>query len=292
MITQIMEAMLEFYLMKVQHFPNFDRISALAATTLLAFAMGRYVDLPERTLGFEVWGVYFGLVVNANTVVSILVAGLTASGADWLIRQHPALGASSTLQHWYLPGLTALVLGEILNSLPRGVLWGIVFSIGAGLLLLVLIAEYIVVDPQDVGYPVAVAGLTALSFALFLVLAITLKNNGTRLALLAPPLAFSVGLISLRYIFLRLNLQSNFTPENTRMAFLAALVIALIVGQLIVPFHYWSLTPIGFGLMLLGPAYGLTNFVGNLTDGRDILQAILEPVLIWAGFWLAALLTN
>ncbi|GAB4577606.1 MAG: hypothetical protein Fur0022_03370 [Anaerolineales bacterium] len=284
--------MLEFYLMKVQHFPNFDRISALAATTLLAFAMGRYVDLPERTLGFEVWGVYFGLVVNANTVVSILVAGLTASGADWLIRQHPALGASSTLQHWYLPGLTALVLGEILNSLPRGVLWGIVFSIGAGLLLLVLIAEYIVVDPQDVGYPVAVAGLTALSFALFLVLAITLKNNGTRLALLAPPLAFSVGLISLRYIFLRLNLQSNFTPENTRMAFLAALVIALIVGQLIVPFHYWSLTPIGFGLMLLGPAYGLTNFVGNLTDGRDILQAILEPVLIWAGFWLAALLTN
>jgi hypothetical protein len=278
--------------MKVQHFPNFDRISALAATTLLAYAMGRFVDLPVREVGVEVWGVYFGLVLNANSVVSILVAGLTASGADWLIRQHPALGAQSTLQHWYLPGLTALVLGEMLNTLPRGVLWGIVFTIGAGLLMLVLVAEYIVVDANDVSYPVAVAGLTALSFALFLVLAITLKSNGTRLAFLVPPLALAAGLISLRYVVLRLNLQNNFSPENARVAFFAAVVIALITGQLTVAFHYWALNPIPFGLVLLGPAYGLTNFVGNLTDGREIRQAVWEPVLIGGGFWLVALVTS
>lgn len=278
--------------MKVQHLPNFDRISALAATTLLAYAMGRFVDLPVREVGFEVWGVYFGLVLNANSVVSMLVAGLTASGADWLIRQHPALGEQSTLQHWFLPGLTALVLGEILNTLPRGVLWGVVFAIGAGLLLLVLVAEYIVVDANDVSYPVAVAGLTALSFALFLVLAITLKSNGTRLVFLVPPMALSAGAISLRYILLRLNLQDNASADNARMAFFAALVITLITGQLTMAFHYWPLNPIPFGLALLGPAYGLTNFVGNLTDGREIRQAVWEPTLIWAGFWLVGLLTS
>lgn len=278
--------------MRVQHFPNFDRISALAATTLLAYAMGRFVDLPVRTFGFEIWGVYFGVVLNANTVVSIIVAGLTASGADWLIRHHPALAAHSTLQHWFVPALTALVLGEMLNSLTPGVLWGIVFTIGAGMLLLVLVAEYIVVDANDSSYPLALAGLTALSFALFLVLAITLRNNGTRLSFLFPPLALSAGLISLRYIYLRLTLQNNFTPENARMAFFAAWVIALISGQLTVALHYWPLSPIAYGLALLGPSYGLTNFVGNLTDGREVRQAILEPALIWAGIWLMGFILN
>lgn len=276
--------------MKVQHFPNFDRISALAATTLLAYAMSRFVDLPVRTWGIEVWGVYFEVILNANTVVSILVAGLTASGADWLIRQHPALHERSTIQHWFVPGLMALVLGEILNSLPPGVLWGIVFLIGAGLLLLVLLAEYVVVDANDLSYPLSVAGLTALSFALFLVLAITLKNNDLRLVFLMPPLALSAGAISLRYIYLRLNLQDNFSPENARMAFYAAFVIAIISGQMTVAFHYWALTPIGFGLALLGPSYALTNFIGNLTDGREIRQAMVEPALICFGLWLTALL--
>ncbi|MCB9136103.1 MAG: hypothetical protein H6636_11795 [Anaerolineales bacterium] len=278
--------------MKVQHFPNFDRISTLAVVTLLAYAMGRFVDLPTRTVGIEVWGVYFGFVLDANTVVSILVAGLTASGADWLIRQHPALHDRQTLQHWFVPALTALVLGEILHSLPTGLLWNIVFVIGAGLLLLVLVAEYLVVNAEDPSYPAAVAGLTALSFALFLVLAITLKSNATRLSFLMPPMAFSAGLISLRYIYLRLNLQDNFTPENGRMALFAAFVISLIVGQLSVAFHYWTLSPIPFGLALLGPAYGLTNFVGNLTDGRETRRAIIEPALIWGGIWLVAVLAS
>ncbi len=278
--------------MKIQHLPNFDRISALAATTLLAYAMGRFVDLPVRMFEILLWGIHWDIEFSANTVVAIFVAGLTASGADWLIRQHPELREKSTLQHWYLPGFTALVLGAILNTLPQGVLWWIVFAIGATLLILVLIAEYIVVDAQDVSYPVSVAGLTALSFALFLVLAITLKFSGTRLFFMAPPLALSAGLISLRYIYLRLNLQNNFSVENARIALFAAVVIALIVGQFATALHYWALSPIGFGLALLGPSYGLTNFVGNLTDGRDVRQAVGEPALIWLGIWLLAIFIN
>ena len=278
--------------MKVQHFPDFDRISALAATTLLAYVMGRFVDLPVRIFEIQLWGISWGLELSANTVVTVFVAGLTASGADWLIRQHPEIHERSTLQHWYLPGLTALVLGETLNSLQQGVLWGIVFTIGAGLLLLVLVAEYIVVDANDVSYPLSVAGLTALSFALFLVLSITLKNSGTRLFFLVPPLALAAGLISVRYIYLRLNLQNNFSPENARTALYAAVVIAVITGQLATALHFWALSPIGYGLALLGPSYGLTNFVGNLTDGRQIRQAVLEPVMIWIGLWIVATITK
>ncbi len=274
--------------MKSQHLPNFDRISTLTAMTLLAYALGRFVDLPVRTFEYQLWGIYWSIELNANTVVAVFVAGLTASGADWLIRQHPEFHETSTLQHWVLPGLTALVLGAMLNTLPQGMLWWMVFAIGAVLLILVLVAEYIVVDAQDASYPISVAGLTALSFALFLVLAITLKFSGTRLFFLVPPLALSAGVISLRYIVLRLNLQNNFTDENARVAFFAALVIALITGQLATALHYWALSPIRFGLALLGPAYGLTNFVGNLTDGRTVRRAIIEPVLIWLGVWIVA----
>lgn len=275
---------------KIQHFPHFDRISTLAVTTLLAYAMGRFVDLPERTLGATILGVYFNFTLDANAVVSILVAGLTASGADWLIRQHPALHERQTIQHWFVPALTALILGEILHTLPPGLLWDLVFIIGAGLLILVLVTEYLVVDASDPSYPAAVAGLTALSFALFLILAITLQTKPLRVSFLMPPLALSAGLISLRYIYLRLNLQDNFSPENARMAWVAAFVISLITGQLAVAFHYWPINPIPFGLALLGPAYGLTNFVGNLTDGREIRRALWEPLLIGAGIWIVALL--
>ena len=124
---------------------------------------------------------------------------------------------------------------------------------------------------------------------LFLVLAITLKNSGVRLIYLVPPLASSSGLISIRYVYLRLNLQNNFTEENARMAFYAAIAIAVIAGQLATALHYWALSPIGYGLALLGPSYGLTNFVGNLTDGRSVRHAAIEPALIWLGIWMIAI---
>jgi hypothetical protein len=172
--------------------PEYDRISVLAATILLAYAMIRFIELPSRVFEFEFLGIYLNIELSTKTVVSILVGGLTASGADWLIRQHPNSKDERTIQHWVLPGLTAWVLGVILNVLPNGILWWIAFAIGAGLLFLVLLAEYIVVDAGDDRYPASVAGLTALSFALYLVLAVALRARGIRLILMLPPLAIPI----------------------------------------------------------------------------------------------------
>ena len=94
--------------LKPRYLPDADRLSVLAATILLAYALGRFVDLPSRSLAIQLPFVYFSVQVNIRTFVTLLVAGLTAIGADWLLRDHPALRVNSTLEHWLLPALTAI----------------------------------------------------------------------------------------------------------------------------------------------------------------------------------------
>ncbi len=252
----------------------------LTATILLAYAIARFVDLPSREFTLQLPGVFLAWQLNANTIVGVLVAGLTATGADWLLREHPSLEGKSTLEHWILPALTALVFGVSLKNLPTGVVWWVFFGVGGLLLILVLIAEYIAVDAQDLRHPAAAAGLTALSFALYLILTITLRASGARLLFLLPAVVPIAGLVFLRAAHLRL---------GGRWYFRQAAALALIIGQIAAALHYWPITPISYGLALFGPAYALTVYMGNLNDQKHPVQSIIEPAVILAAIWLLAL---
>lgn len=265
-----------------RYMPDVDRLSILAAIILLAFAVARLINLPGRLLSMQLPGIYLAVEVNLQMLVSVLIAGLTAAGADWLIRDHPKFKKHSALQHWLLPALTALVMELPLFQLPFSPMWWVGFAFGGILLILVLVSEYIVVDPQDVRQPLAAAGLTAVSFALFLVLASALRFAVSRLFLALPALTAGAFLVSLRTLNLRL---------HDRWLLLPAGLTALVVAQIATAFHYWPLSPVSFGLALLGPAYALTTFFGNLAEGMPTRQAFLEPVivlgLLWSiGIWL------
>lgn len=265
-----------------RHLPDPDRLSVLAATILLAYASARFVDLPGWDLALQLPGVYLAVEINIRTIVSLLVAGLTATGADWLLRDHPALQGSSTFQHWMLPFLTAWVIGEPLYRLPLGPQWLASFAIGGALLMLVLVAEYIVVDPNDVRHALAAAGLTAVSFALFLMLAISLRSAGVRLFLILPALAVASYLVSLRTLHLRL---------HSLWLFPQAAALALIVAQFTAALHYLPFSPISYGLALLGPAYALTSLIGALSEGEPLRQAVIEPAVVLSVVWGTALWT-
>ena len=140
-------------MLKTRNLPDAERLSVLAATILLAYALARFVNLPGYELAIQLPGVYLSVEINVRTFVTLLVAGLTASGADWLLRDHPALGDRSTLEHWLLPALTAWVIGIPLFQTPPGPIWWAGFALGGGLLMLVLVAEYIAVDPEDIRQP-------------------------------------------------------------------------------------------------------------------------------------------
>jgi hypothetical protein len=255
----------------------------LAAIILLAYAITPFVDLPGRDLSIELPGFFLSVEINIRTLVAFLVACLTASGADWLLRDHPAIGEKTTIQHWVLPSLTAWVLGLSLFQLPFGVMWWAVFAIGGILLMLVMIAEYIVVDPQDIRYAPASAGLIAVSFALFLTLTIVLHSAGTRLFLILPALMLAGGLVSLRTLRLR---------SLSGLNILGALVTVLILGQCAAAFHYWPLNSISYGLAILGPTYAMTTLLSGLDEGKSLRQALLEPVLVLLVVLVAALWTR
>ncbi len=263
-----------------QNLPDPDRLSLVSATILLAYALARFIQLPGASLNAQLPGFYLSIEVNVQTIVALIVAGLTAAGADWLLRDHPALKGKALPEHWLLPALTAWAIGLPLFQTPPGPRWWIGFALGGALLILVLVAEYIVADPQDERRGPASAGLVALSFALFLVLAASLRFAGLRLFLRLPALGLAGGLVSLRALRLRL-------PGG--WAFASAGLIALVTAQLAAALHYWPIPPVSFGLALLGPAYALTTLLGNLAEGEPPRQASLEPVIVLLMIWGAAL---
>ncbi len=260
-----------------------ERLSVLAVTILLVYAMGHHLSLPVGEASLQLPGLYLVLRLNAHTLVTLIVAGLTATGADWLFRTHPSLGKRNTLEHWLLPALTALVIGIPLFQLPLSTFYWVGYAFFGTLLVLVLVAEYIVIEPEDIRQPLAAAGLTVVSFALFLVLASALRFADLRLYLLVPSLALAGGLVSLRVLRLRINGPWPLIPAG---------VIALIVTQIAAALHYWPLSPVRFGLIILGPAYCLTNLVGNLAVGESPRRAVVEPLAMLALIWGASFIVG
>jgi hypothetical protein len=260
--------------------PDADRLSALTAIILLAYVLARFVDLPTRDLIVQLPGLFLSIPINMRTAVAFLAAGMMASGADWLLRDHPAFHNQRTFQHWILPALTAWVVGFPLYQLPMGGLWWAVFAIGGVVLILVLVAEYIILDPADARHGLASAGLTAVSFTLYLILAIFLRSAGLRLFWTVPALVLAAGLVSLRTLHLRLRGQWK--------VFEVAM-ICLAVGQLAAALHYWPLSPVPYALAMLGPAYSLTSLSAGLAEGEPLRRALLEPGLVLLILWGGAL---
>jgi hypothetical protein len=258
---------------KSDHLPDADHLSVLAAMILLAYALARFINIPARELAIQLPGIYLAVQLNVQTIVVFLVAGLTAAGADWLLRQHPAVSGQSTLEHLLVPALTAWVIGIPLFQMPLGPLWWAGFAFGGAALMLVLVAEYIVIDPDDRRQPAAAAGLTAVSFALYLTLAIALRFSGTRLYLVLPALGLAAWLVSLRTLHLRLH--GRWTPLQSGG-------IALLCAQFAAGLYYWPISPVAFGLVVSGSAYAITSLVANLTENEPLQRALIEPALVLA----------
>lgn len=265
---------------KAQNLPDLDRLSIVLATILLAYALARFVNLPAQEWGIQLPGIFFSAQLSLRTLVTVLVSGMTAAGSDWVLRSHPAYKKKVAFEHWLLPALTAWVISIPIFQLPLGTLWWVGFILGGTILMFVLIAEYIAIDPRDVRHQLASVGLTVIAYAIYLILAVSLRYTSPRLYVILPALTIASVLVCLRHLHLRLSGQ---------WAFLQAGIVALVVAQFIAGLHYLPLTPIAYGLLLTGLCYCLTDLLGSLMEGSTIRQAIIEPLVILLIFWGAAL---
>ena len=255
---------------------NLDRISVLAAAIMLAYTLLGFVNFPSREIAFEVFGVYLEFTINIQIIIAILVASLTATGADGLVRSNPGFNGGITIQHWLLPALTAWAIGMILFQQPFGPLWWITFIFGGGTLILVLAAEYIVVNPDDPRQIPATIGITSVSFALFLTLAITIYALETRLFLFIPTVSIAFFLTNLRIFHLRL---------AGDWALTTVLVNTFIVAEVSAALHYFPINPILFGLWILGTAYAVISISTDIRKEKKWNQMIAEPIIAILLVW-------
>ena len=258
--------------------PDANRIGILTAAVLLAFALTRVLPADETLLRLAIGEFFLTYPVSLATAMTVIAAGLAATGMDWLLRGHPALASRRTVEHWLLPTLTTFVVGASITLLPDGSSWWIAFAVAGAALVMVFIAEYVAVNPLAPSYSAAMGLLIALSFAVYLILLTTLRASSPRLILSVPAIVIASGLVSLRALHLRLQ----------RWEFFWALGIAVVSAQLASALHYWPLSPLRFGLALLGPLYALTMLAGSLGESMPLRRAGVEPIVALALAWGAA----
>lgn len=262
------------------YLPETNRVGVLAAAVLLTYALTRLASAPAFTVSIQLPGFYLSYPFTLGTAMTVMAAGLTASGMIWLLHSHPALGGQHSLEHWLLPALTAFIIGVLLDSLPGGAVWWAAFAVGSVILIAVIVAEYVAVDPGAPTYALASAGLIALSYTLFLLFVIALRLSGVRLFLDVPAIFLAAGLVALRALHLRL---------SGRWEFPWGIGIGLISAQLAAGLHYWPISPLQAGLVLLGPLYALTALAYNLSQEVPARSALTEPGIILAALWAAAI---
>ena len=262
------------------YLPSADRVGVLIASILLSFALTRLIQSPRYTLTIALPGFYFAYPLTLGSVMSVLSAALSATGMNWLTRDHPALGGKSNIEHILLPTLTTFVLGAPLTLLPNGTAWWAGFLLAAVLLVIVFLAEYISVDASAPSYGFARAGLTALAYALFLILAASLRFSGARMFLLTPAIFIVTALLALRILHL---------DGADRWDFPWAIGIGIVCAQLGAGLHYWPLTPIQFGLALTGPLYALTMLSTGLAEEIPLRRAAVGPAIVAGLAWISAI---
>lgn len=263
--------------------PDFNRLSIISAVIILAYALVPFVEIPTQLIAIRFPWVVFDFELNFVTIVSILVAVLAAFGSDWLIQTHPKQKVRSIWQHGLVPALTAWVIGVPISFLEVGIEWWVVVGLGGLLLVFVLVAEYLVVDPDSPAHLPASLGLTVISFALFLVLAITLHSSGVRLFLILPALTITLFFLVARSIYLR-------TLGNWHWYWAAG--IAFFVGQIVLGLHYLPVRPLSFGLSIVSIAYPLTLLVISFLENKRGIALFAEPTSLFIFLSLIAFFTN
>lgn len=256
----------------------------LTAVILLAYALARALDLPTRMVGTTLFGSALGMELNGPLLMLLLVAALITAGADALIRSHPRLQGWTSypaVAHWIVPGLTALALGNVLNRTPDGPLWWLGLAASAVILIGVLVAEYTVVDRADSGWHVAALGLTALSYALALVLLALLHSLSARALISASAAGLIAAALAMRLFALK--------AMPSGQASLYALVVGLITAEAVWAINYWRVSASGAALFALIPFYVSVGVAQQQLAGRLTRRLWLEYVIVGALVLLIAL---
>ena len=228
--------------------PNRDRIGALTALILVAYALIRIVTLPTLETELAALGLLVPIKIDVRVVMLSLAAALAATGALWVLQSHPlAAIRSPEYSVGLLPGLAALGMGATLNQLPVSSAWLIGLVFAGGLLAAVLYAEFVVFDERDPRALAAIAGLRTLGLVLVVVVAFATLAGGLRAVFSVPAIFAASTIVCWRSLRLE---------AAHRAIWPYSVACGLIASQIAWGLHYWPTRPMQVALVV-----GLTTYV-------------------------------
>ena len=257
--------------MERQALPSVNQLSMIVVVILFGYLILPYLELPLQEFTLRFLGFELIYELEVRSLIAILLAGLAAVGTNWLLSEHPYYHGQSLLLHAILPALTAWVATIPLSQIAPSMRWWGLFFMAAALLMIVFTAEYISLDPRDKRYSFATMGLTALSFGLYLFLAISMRGGEYRLLVSSTSLAVVSFPITLRTLYLRLNGERHFDW---------AIGISLVIGQVAVGLHYLPISPILFSVIMVALAYALVDAAEAVIQERPLRRVWIETGVI------------
>lgn len=236
-------------------------------------------------------GLGLSLILNPPIVwllALVLMIGICV-GTDSIIRSHPkihlhAMGYSLTF--WILPSLITLGASLFLRLISGGFWLVAGLAITGVLLVIVMLAEYHTVDPEDDKFAISRLVLNLATYITAFSLYAAIYSTKVR----SLQSATSILIIS---FLLALELFRD-TEATVRRTWLYALVVGLIVGETTWGLNYWAISGLGGGVFLLLVFYTVSGMIQNYFSGKLNKSVLLEysavtavafAILLTTRFW-------
>jgi len=251
---------------------------------LLGMTAALLVKMPSATLVWMAFGSPLSVELSANTLLGVLLIGLTASGTEAVVRAHPLARAGrlrSRWVFWALPCAVVLVAALLLPTVPTRLYWLVGLALTGAALGITLAATFHAIAPEGRGYRAARLVLNLLTYAAILLLFLVIYRQRARSL-------FSATVIVTISTLLAVELLRG-TGRPLRTVILYAIISSAVLGEATWALNYWRISGLKGGLLLLLGFYLLVGLayqglVRQLTR-RVVLEfgivALMGLTLIW-----------
>jgi len=256
-----------------------ERLGILLGLVVAGLGLSAYVPLPSPVLSLRLPGAISPISITLTPArqVSLVVALLACAVIDSIMRADPRLpdaGFARTVPYWVLPIFLILCAFSAFEGLAGAAQQVLGLAVTAGLLALLMVAQWLTLDPSGRWAQLARLGLNALAYGAALATFLTAYRLPAR-ALLAPLV------VALASLALALQLLETTRAPSGRVWGGAALV-GLMMAEVAWALHAGILSPLATGLVLLLVFYGLSGAIQQHFWGRLTRRVAAEFAVVAA----------
>jgi hypothetical protein len=253
-----------------------DRAAVVASLVMIGLLLTAVVDLPTWSIQRQILGSPLTLTVSQTWLVGIVLMALVCAGTDSIVRSHPL--AQTGQMHlsfvtWILPALTVFLAALFLGQAPTRLYWAGGILLSGLVLVLVISAEYLSVDPAAPLYDRARLVLNVLAYLLALVAFGLVYASRTRSLLSATTITVVGTLLALEFL--------RTANQGFGRTLLYAFIAGLATGEVVWAMNYWRISGLTGGLILLLGFYVATGLANQQLQGQLHRRMIAEYAVVF-----------